>query len=54
MNIKGLYLYVAQIIGAFKQMFMQHPRLYHYGENWRVPKSGKDYQLHIQWFSKAF
>ena len=28
------------------EMFMWHPWLYHYGENWRVPKAGS-YYVHI-------
>ncbi len=33
-------------IGTHQEMFMWHPWLYHYGENWRVPNAG-DYELHI-------
>lgn len=37
------------IIGTMKEPFMWHPWLYHYGENWRIPKSGTyDLVLHIQ------
>ncbi len=27
--------------------FMWHPWLYHYGENWRIPVSGKQYSVHV-------
>lgn len=30
-----------EIMGTLKEPFMWHPWLYHYGENWRVPKAGK-------------
>ena len=33
-------------IGSKTEMFMWHPWLYHYGENWRVPKGG-NYQLKV-------
>jgi len=32
-------------IGTKDEPFMWHPWLYHYGENWRVPKSGKHYRI---------
>ncbi len=41
-------------IGTFKQMFMWHPWLYHYGENWRVPKGDDDYRLHIHMDAPAY
>lgn len=36
-----------QVLDSKPEPYMWHPWLYHYGENWRVPRAGK-YQLHVQ------
>lgn len=41
-------------IGEFMLMFMWHPWLYHYGENWRVPRSDDNYRLHIHMDAPAY
>lgn len=41
-----LYDKASRKIGTKAEMFMWHPWLYHYGENWRVPKAGA-YGLHV-------
>lgn len=33
-------------LGTKMEMFMWHPWLYHYGENWRVPRPGS-YKVHV-------
>lgn len=33
-------------VGTMDEHFMWHPWLYHYGENWRIPSSGK-YAIHV-------
>ena len=33
-------------VGTMNEPFMWHPWLYHYGENWRVPKTGH-YKVHV-------
>ncbi len=34
-------------LGTKSVPFMWHPWLYHYGENWRIPSSGKQYSAHV-------
>src|ERR1700694_5926975 len=41
-------------LGSLNEPFMWHPWLYHYGENWRVPKAGKHYKLHIHFEPPAY
>jgi hypothetical protein len=36
-------------VGSKRQALMWHPWLYHYGENWRVPKSAQTYRLDVSW-----
>lgn len=36
-------------VGSKRQALMWHPWLYHYGENWRVPKSARAYRLDVSW-----
>jgi len=40
-------------VDTMKEPFMWHPWLYHYGENWRVPKAG-NYNLHIHFLPPAY
>ena len=42
----ALYNLQGKKIGTKMEMFMWHPWLYHYGENWRVAKGDK-YNLHV-------
>lgn len=35
-------------LGTGDEPFMWHPWLYHYGANWRVPRSGRQYRLHVE------
>ncbi len=41
-------------IGTLNEPFMWHPWLYHYGENWRVPKAGNHYKLHVHFEPPAY
>jgi uncharacterized protein involved in high-affinity Fe2+ transport len=41
-----LYDNTGKKINTKMEMFMWHPWLYHYGENWRVPHAGK-YRVHV-------
>lgn len=34
--------------------FMWHPWLYHYGENWRIPATGKQYSVHVHAEAPAY
>ena len=34
-------------LGTKNEPFMWHPWLYHYGENWRIPATGKQYSVHV-------
>ena len=34
-------------IGERNEPFMWHPWLFHYGENWRIPKASRHYRLHV-------
>lgn len=35
-------------VGTMSQPFMWHPWLFHYGENWRIPRSGRyDIRVHV-------
>jgi hypothetical protein len=36
-------------VATKRQALMWHPWLYHYGENWRVPKSAHTYRLDVSW-----
>lgn len=41
-----LYDNAGRKVNSKMEMFMWHPWLYHYGENWRVPRAGK-YRVHV-------
>jgi hypothetical protein len=41
-----LYDNAGKKVDTRMEMFMWHPWLYHYGENWRVPHAGK-YRVHV-------
>jgi uncharacterized protein involved in high-affinity Fe2+ transport len=41
-------------VGTHEEPFMWHPWLYHYGENWRVPRSASNYRLRARFNTPAW
>jgi hypothetical protein len=47
LKVRATVLRDGHELGTMAQPFMWHPWLYHYGENWRVPRSGSyDVRVH--------
>lgn len=45
--VASIYDTKGKKINSMMEHFMWHPWLYHYGDNWRVPSSGKNYHIHV-------